>query len=146
MRMIHRMDIYSLIFYAPAVQTATAATAMTRLAENGSLSNSYRSSSGMALQLSSLMSDLLRLQFGPRSSEDTYPTYAVTPHALLYNFMPSDKEKQKILLQRLWFAAALVPWRHATYKVKKRKVPVLENVIREGLKVRCPPISVSLPS
>jgi hypothetical protein len=73
-------------------------------------------------------------------------TYSVTPHALLYNFVPSDKEKQKMLLQRLWLAAALVPWRHATYKVKKRKVPVLENVIREGLKVRYPPFYISLPS
>jgi len=145
MRMIHRMDIYSLIFYAPAVQTATTASAMTRLTENGSLTNSYRSSSGMALQLSSLMSDLLCLQFRPESMEVTYP-YAVMPHALLYNFMPSEKERQKMLLQRLWLAAALVPWRHATYKLKKREVPVLENVIREGLKVRYPPFSVSLPS
>jgi len=146
MHMIHHMDIYSLIFYAPAVQTPTTVTAMTRLAENGSLTNSYKSSSGMALQLSSLMSDLLRLQSWPGSLEDTYPTYAVMPHALLFNFMPSDKEKKKMLLQHLWLAAALVPWRHSTYEVKKRKVPVPENVIQEGLKVRYPPCSIFLPS
>ena len=83
------------------------------------------------------------LQFGPASLENTYPPYAFTPHPLLYNFTPSDKEKQKMLLQRLWLG---VPLRHVTYEVKKRKVPVLENVIREGLKVRYPPFYISLPS
>ena len=92
MRMIHLMDIYSLIFYAPAVQTATTASAMIRLAGNGSLTN-YRSSSGMALQLSSLMSDLLCLQLQPGPMEVTYP-YAVMPHALLCNFMPAEKKKK----------------------------------------------------
>ena len=92
----------------------------------------------MALQLSLLISDVLRLQFGPASLENTYPPYAFTPHPLLYNFMP-DKEKQKMLLQRLWLG---VPLRHVTYEVKKRKVPVLENVIREGLKVRYPTFSL----
>ncbi|KIM90129.1 hypothetical protein PILCRDRAFT_84278 [Piloderma croceum F 1598] len=77
----------------------------------------------MALQLSSLMSDLLCLQLRPRSIEATYP-YAVMPHALLYNFMLSEKEGQKMLLQRLWLAAALVPWRHATYKLKKRELSI----------------------
>ena len=56
------------------------------------------------------MSDLLCLQLRPRSLEVTYP-YAVMPHALLCNFMPCEKQRQKILLQRLWLAAALVPWR-----------------------------------
>src|ERR1700729_4113497 len=124
------MNAYSLIFYAPAVQTAAAAMSVTELAETTSLTNDSRSPSAIALQLCSVMSNLLYLQ--PISEN---PLYAVTPHALLYNFMPSDTGKQKRLLRYLWLAVALVPWRHLTYDVKKRKVPVLENVIREGLKV-----------
>jgi hypothetical protein len=53
------------------------------------------------------------LQFGPASLENTYPPYAFTPHPLLYNFTPSDKEKQKMLLRRLWLAAA---WKIGHYK------------------------------
>lgn len=130
------MDVYSLIFYAPAIQTAAAVTALN---ETVSLTNGSGLSSAMALQLCLLMWDLLRLQSVSQSSRNSL--YAVTPHVLLYNFMPSDKGKRKTLLQRLWLAAALIPWRHLTYDVKKRKVPLVENVIREGLKVSYPPFA-----
>jgi hypothetical protein len=121
------MDLYSLVFYAPALQTVVTAMAVTGLSENSPLTHGSGSSSAMVQQLCSLMSDLLHTQ--PDSP------YVVAPHALLYNFMPSDKGKQKKLLQHLWLAAALVPWRHSTYDVGRRKIPVVENIIREGLRV-----------
>jgi len=126
------MDVYSLIFYAPAVQTIAAATALAGLTKTGLLTNSSGSPSAMALQLCSLMWDLLHQRSVSKNMDSLH---AVTPHALLYNFMPSDQGKKEMLLRRLWLAAALVPWRHLTYDTKERKVPILENVMREGLKV-----------
>lgn len=38
------------------------------------------------------------------------------------------------LRQRLIFGAALTPWKNMTYTEKKRSPPLVEGIIREGLK------------
>jgi tRNA nucleotidyltransferase (CCA-adding enzyme) len=59
------------------------------------------------------------------------PTQLPRPHVELLKQAREDHN----LCQRLIFAAALTPWKNMTYTEKKRSLPLIEGIIREGLKV-----------
>jgi hypothetical protein len=107
MRIIHCMDIYSLILYPPAIQTAIAAIVVTRLVEADSPTDGYRSSSAS--------SATIIIDVGFTSLAAMVWKILVQTTCILYNFMPSDKDEQKkMLLLHLWLAVVLVPGHHLT--------------------------------
>jgi tRNA nucleotidyltransferase (CCA-adding enzyme) len=110
LRLLDGLSLFPLVFYIPSNVVSTL--------------SSQPSSASLAIAAASILQTFLQ------------PDAALFPHPPIHPLILSGLSSSTSVVARLYMACALTPYRGIMYvEEKKKERPVLEAVIREGLKV-----------